>query len=177
MGEGHGFSASYWDLFYRKNKGLLVCRAREYSQNYHVVEDIVSETMCILISIPLEKFEGASDDRISAYACGIVRNVARGLLAKDSKDKRISLESFAERENRGSRMRTPFVGSVSDCSADRLELALSALPTEYREVLRLRYFCSLSYGEMSKVMRVSVVSARKKVSRAQKLLKVILEDS
>ena len=60
---------------------------------------------------------------------------------------------------------------------DHLELALGALPAEYRKVFELREFEGLEYREISNILGVPVGTVRSRLSRARAQIRVITDET
>jgi len=162
----------FWELFYRKYKKLFIYVAREYRPESQFAEDVVAETMLILMNNKVKIRETVSEEKLSAYSCGIVRNVARQLLRKNYDSKIVSIEDVINKENAIQEHQGAVFEEESIAeNVEQIRLALSKLSKEYQEVLQFRYNYSLSYEQMSSILNISEESLRKKVSRAKQMIK------
>ena len=162
------------ESFYEKYKGVLIGRAKRYTKDYQMVEDIVSETMLRMISVFDRNLVGVSGERLSAYACGILSHVAGQVIMERKGTKVVSLEEELERSGENSKRYT-CVTLVS--YAEMVRYALDNLSGDHQAVLHFRFMESLSYEEIADLLGVSEALVRKRVSRALKMMKKILSES
>lgn len=60
--------------------------------------------------------------------------------------------------------------------ADAIRLAVDSLPPEYRELICLRHYAELSYGEISEIKEMPLGTVKNKLFRGRQMLKEKLSD-
>jgi RNA polymerase sigma-70 factor (ECF subfamily) len=70
---------------------------------------------------------------------------------------------------------TPEVNAFTGESRERLEKALMALPTKYREVLVLKDAEDLSYEEIRGILQLPITTLKIRVVRARAMLRELIE--
>jgi RNA polymerase sigma-70 factor, ECF subfamily len=139
--------------------------ARYLLRDEHDAQDVVQDA----VLRALRYFEGYRDGDARAWLLAIVRNCCLTW----------------QRRHRGDRLVVPFVDDVAEQISDTretdtlaiqrseramLERAVSALPTEFREVIVLREIEGLSYKEISDVVGVPMGTVMSRLARARKRL-------
>jgi RNA polymerase sigma factor (sigma-70 family) len=134
-------------------------------------EDVVQEA-CLRAFRSIETFAGGS---ARAWVLTIVRNAAYSWLAKNRNATLVHVDDLgvkerAQAECGGELARiaaTPETELIEKADAARLEAAISALPTEFREALVLRDMQGLEYREIAEVTGAPVGTVMSRLARAR----------
>ncbi len=129
-------------------------------------EDALDITQEIFIKVyrNMDKFERRSS--IKTWIFSIARNTVTNFLTRDRKiqeaelDESLSIEKMTRRE--------------FEMRKDLL-VALSKIPKDHAEVLRLYYFDRFSYREISELLGISIGTVKSRLSRAKDYLKKEME--
>jgi RNA polymerase sigma-70 factor, ECF subfamily len=109
-----------------------------------------------------------------AWLLAIVRNSAFSWIAKNRPKGVITSDDEGLFEQAGLGMVEPQISPeavlIEKTDAERLHLAIAALPLPYREVLVLREIEGLSYQEVSKVLSIPIGTVMSRLARARNLL-------
>jgi RNA polymerase sigma-70 factor (ECF subfamily) len=141
--------------------------------------DVVQQSLASACAA-IGDFRGGSEAELLAWLAEIVRRNAANLAAAHRAQKRdVKREVSADAE--GPALTAP-TASPSDLVSEReqqerLEQALSRLPDEHRDVLRLRYWDRLSWDEIGARLGRSAAAARQLRYRALQLLRGQMRDA
>ncbi len=140
-----------------------------YIHNLTDAEDIAQEAL-IKLSIKRPRFEHES--QLKAYLFKICRNLSLNYLKKQGRTQNVDPEIM---ENMEDQMQEVEERMELDETRRMLRHAMQQLKQEYREVLYLRYFESLSAKEAAKIMKCSEKKLTALAYQARQQLKKILE--
>ncbi len=140
-----------------------------YIHNLTDAEDIAQEAL-IKLSIKRPRFEHES--QLKAYLFKICRNLSLNYLKKQGRMQNVNPEIM---ENMEDQMQEVEERMELDETRRMLRHAMQQLKQEYREVLYLRYFESLSAKEAAKIMKCSEKKLTALAYQARQQLKKILE--
>lgn len=140
-----------------------------YIHNLTDAEDIAQEAL-IKLSIKRPKFE--QESQLKAYLFKICRNLSLNYLKKQGRTHAMTQEIT---ENIEDELQQVEQRMELDASKALLHHAMQELKQEYREVLYLRYFESLSAKEAAKIMKCSEKKLTALAYQARQQLKKILE--
>src|SRR5579884_470063 len=147
----------------------LLARAKRKTCSLQDAEDAVQETF-LRAYRALPQFGG--DFHLAAWLGRILANVCADLGNRRLADRQLE-ERLAGRRDDSEEPVEHLVASTVDRLGLRrvLEEALTSLPTTYRDAFFLREIDDRSYAEVAKVMEISEVNARARVSRARSVLR------
>lgn len=165
----------YTRLYRRHAQSLLLYFQRRVHEP-ELARDLLAETFELAIAGG-PTFRGSTDNELSGWLWSIARNV-------------LAEQHRREQGERDRRRRLPGArAALSDREIERIEeLAgmaelreavarrLDELPYEQSETVRMRVLEDLPYGEIAVRMKISVDTARARVSRGLRALGVALED-
>jgi RNA polymerase sigma factor (sigma-70 family) len=143
-------------------QGAVSAMAYSVCGDFSQSEDLAQETFVIAWQkLPhLRKRES-----LSAWLCGIARNLARDWLRKKAKAPSVSLESVAEpahpEEDEPTRRER----------SETVWAALQAIPENYREPLVLFYRKDLSIRDIAEALELSEDCVKQRLSRGRKMLR------
>lgn len=128
-----------------------------------LAEDAVQETF-IKAYKGLDAFRGECDEKTWLYriAINVCRSMLRGTWFHHV-DRTVSLE------------RVQAVAPMSPCEDLALRDGILSLPRKYREVILLYYYEDMKLTDIGKALGVSAVSVSRRLKKARKLLKDMLE--
>lgn len=137
-------------------------------------EDVVQEA-CLRAFRAISTFAGGN---ARAWVLTIVRNSAYSWLAKNRSRSLVAVDDLdvdeRARAEGGELARanaaTPETELIARADAARLETAISALPTEFREALVLRDMQGLEYREIAEVTGAPVGTVMSRLARARRRL-------
>jgi RNA polymerase sigma factor (sigma-70 family) len=137
-------------------------------------EDIVQES-CLRAFRSIDSFAGSN---ARAWVLAIVRNTAYSWLGKNRLAPVVAVEDLAGNERaqaeRGGLTdtvpTTPETELIAKTDAVRLEAAIAALPTEFRETLVLRDIQGLQYREIAEVTALPIGTVMSRLARARRRL-------
>ena len=155
--------------FYEENADRFYAAAYAILQNREDAEDAISETFIRLIE-NREAFEQISDEKRTAYAKRILKNVSLDMIRKrkshanteltdDISLSGISIEEKAEGKDA--------CGMLLDC--------IKSMSKSLRQALYLRINYDFSTKQIAGALGISETAARKRLSDAQKQIKNFLE--
>lgn len=143
--------------------------ARHLVGNADDAEDVVQEAFLRAIRY-FATFDGREP---RAWLLRITRNVSYDLLQRSRAEQFVALDDADESDSA--------LIATDDAQHfqraldwSRIENALAALPTEFREVIVLRELEGLSYAEISQTTGVAAGTVMSRLSRARRRLRVLL---
>jgi RNA polymerase sigma factor (sigma-70 family) len=149
--------------------------ARWISGNRADAEDILQEA-CLRAFRGIGGFAGGN---ARAWVLTVVRRTAYSWLGKNRAPMLVAVDDLdvSEREKAerggdgsGSQPATPEAELIAKADAHRLEVAIAALPLEFRETLVLRDIQGLDYREISQVMTTLIGTVMSRLARARQRL-------
>ena len=151
----------YWDSMLLFTNG--------YVHNISDAEDIAQEAL-IKLAVKRPKFQ--EEHQLKAYLFKICRNLAINALKKNQRSVLVEPETAEDFEDETIAIEERM--SLEE-SRQQLHHAMLQLKQEYREVLYLRYFESLSMKETAKIMRCTEKQVTAIAYQARQQLRKILE--
>ena len=147
----------------RDYKDGLILFLDSFVSNLSVAEELAEDTF-VKLGIKKPHFSGKSSFKTWLYAIG--RNVAADYIRKRSKHSEVSIDECTDLADRQ---------TLEDAYLQENKIvihqALGKLKPEYRQVLWLTYFESLSNKETARIMRKSVHNTETLIYRAKQSLK------
>jgi RNA polymerase sigma factor (sigma-70 family) len=149
--------------------------ARWLTKDRADAEDVVQEA-CLRAFRSIGTFAGGST---RAWVLTIVRNAAYSWLAKNRNAALIAVDDLGINERvqaeggdelARAEATTPETELIEKANAERLEAAISALPTEFREAVVLRDMQGLEYREIAEVTGIPVGTVMSRLARARRRL-------
>ena len=132
-------------------------------------EDIVQEAMLRAYKY-LDRFSGSA---FRPWLLAIVRNTAMTWLKRNRSGKVVFVPDFQEEREADAtapQVESPENAMLQRDLADEVNRAVTALPSEFREVIVLRELHELSYKEIAAVIDVPIGTVMSRLSRARRLL-------
>ena len=114
------------------------------------------------------KIDNINSNRTKRLVITITKNCAIDIYRKQKKrwNMEVEMDTIVNFEK----------NDVYTIENDENFLAIESLPDIYKEVLILKYSSEFSYTEIAEILEISEVNVRKRISRAQKLLKQRLDE-
>ena len=149
--------------------------ARWLASNRADAEDIVQEA-CLRAFRAIDSFSGGSS---RAWVLTIVRRTAYSWLGKNRLPGVVAVDDLNARERtraeyggdaEGTNKATPETELIAKADAARLEAAIAALPSEFRETFVLRDIQGLDYREIAEITGTPVGTVMSRLARARRRL-------
>ena len=159
----HSHLESLFVSFIRANKERFYYLAYSYTKNEQDALDIVQDSIQkALLSLPTLKDE----QRMKSWFYKIVVRTAIDFLRKHKREQVVDHEKLV------------VLSPQQTDTYDNIDLtgALNRLSTTYREVIILRYFEDLKIEDVAHVLDINVNTAKSRLYKALKLLKIQLQD-
>lgn len=158
---------SKFELIYSTYKKQMYYTANNILKDSHLAEDAVHNAFLRIIN-NLEKIEDINSHKTKGLIVIIVKNVSIDIYRKNKK----------ERDN------TIFIDDLDDINGydeinkneiGDLEIAISKLPENYKQVFLLKFSHELTDNEISEILDIKSDNVRKRISRGREKLKNILK--
>ena len=158
---------SKFELIYSTYKKQMYYTANNILKDSHLAEDAVHNAFLRIIN-NLEKIEDINSHKTKGLIVIIVKNVSIDIYRKNKK----------ERDN------TIFIDDLDDINGydeinkndiGDLEIAISKLPENYKQVFLLKFSHELTDNEISEILEIKTDNVRKRISRVREKLKNILK--
>ena len=158
---------SKFELIYSTYKKQMYYTANNMLKDSHLAEDAVHNAFLRIIN-NLEKIEDINSHKTKGLIVIIVKNVSIDIYRKNKK----------ERDN------TIFIDDLDDINGydeinkneiGDLEIAISKLPENYKQVFLLKFSHELTDNEISEILDIKPDNVRKRISRGREKLKNILK--
>lgn len=151
-----------FERVYNKYRYLMLHVANKILQNHHDAEDVVHQAFIAVIE-NLEKIIEIDSPKTRSYIVIITERKAIDLLRKIQKRQTLEFNEDI------SGVEIPFEMD------NPIAVAIAKLPSEYREVLLMRYHNGFSAKEIASILSMSDSGVRKLIVRAKKALQELLE--
>lgn len=163
------------DLYDRSAERLLVYFTRRTLDPDSAL-DLWSETLAQAFT-GWRRFRGSTEDQAVAWLYGIARNQWASYLRRGYAERRAMRQLGLGRPQLHSED-LERLEDLAELSAlrGRVGAALDGLPVDQRDAVRLRIVQELPYGEVAGRLKVSESTARARVSRGLRRLKLTLEE-
>ena len=148
--------------------------AMTLTRNQAEAEDLVQETY-LRAMVAFERLRPGSN--LKSWLFTILRNIRLNQI-RDSRSKPRSVETDgpgSTREIEDKSSNDPFSLCLTKIQQADVRKAIENLPTAYREVIVLREFEQLSYGEIAEILHCPPGTVMSKLSRAREKLKGMLQ--
>ena len=158
---------SKFELIYSTYKKQMYYTANNILKDSHLAEDAVHNAFLRIIN-NLEKIEDINSHKTKGLIVIVVKNVSIDIYRKNKK----------ERDN------TIFIDDLDDINGydeinkndiGDLEIAISKLPENYKQVFLLKFSHELTDNEISEILDIKPDNVRKRISRGREKLKNILK--
>ena len=158
---------SKFELIYNTYKKQMYYTANNILKDSHLAEDAVHNAFLRIIN-NLEKIEDINSHKTKGLIVIIVKNVSIDIYRKNKK----------ERDN------NIFIDDLDDINGydeinkndiGDLEIAISKLPENYKQVFLLKFSHELTDNEISEILDIKPDNVRKRISRGREKLKNILK--
>lgn len=158
---------SKFELIYSTYKKQMYYTANNILKDSHLAEDAVHNAFLRIIN-NLEKIEDINSHKTKGLIVIIVKNVSIDIYRKNKK----------ERDN------TIFIDDLDDINGydeinkneiGDLEIAISKLPENYKQVFLLKFSHELTDNEISEILDIKPDNVRKRIFRGREKLKNILK--
>ena len=152
---------SKFELIYNTYKKQMYYTANNILKDSHLAEDAVHNAFLRIIN-NLEKIEDINSHKTKGLIVIIVKNVSIDIYRKNKK----------ERDN------TIFIDDLDEINKNDigdLEIAISKLPENYKQVFLLKFSHELTDNEISEILDIKPDNVRKRISRGREKLKNILK--
>ena len=158
---------SKFELIYNTYKKQMYYTANNILKDSHLAEDAVHNAFLRIIN-NLEKIEDINSHKTKGLIVIIVKNVSIDIYRKNKK----------ERDN------TIFIDDLDDINGydeinkndlGDLEIAISKLPENYKQVFLLKFSHELTDNEISEILDIKPDNVRKRISKGREKLKNILK--
>lgn len=156
-------------VIYRRYQQIVYRFARAMTGSTDTAEDVTQEVFIALLT-EAGRYDPARAG-LSTYLYGIVRNLSRARLRRDSR--RLSVENLAL-VARDISTDDPSIRIEQDELVVAMRRALVRLPSRYRELIVLCDLHGLSYQEAAVVVGSSVGAVRSRLHRGRQLLRLRL---
>jgi RNA polymerase sigma-70 factor (ECF subfamily) len=156
-------------VIYRRYQQIVYRFARAMTGTTDAAEDVTQEVFIALLT-EAGRYDPTRAG-LSTYLYGIVRNLSRARLRRDSR--RLSVENLVLGSHAFS-TEDPSLRLEQDELVASMRRALVRLPSRYRELIVLCDLHGLSYQEAAVVVKSSVGAVRSRLHRGRQLLKLRL---
>ncbi len=157
---------SKFELIYNTYKNTMYYIAHNILNDSYLSEDAVHEAFLRIIN-NLEKIEEVDSKKTKGLVVIIVKNISIDIYRKNKKEReQFTLSDDLEKYND----RTKYDRN----DLDDLEIAISKLPQNYRQVFILKYAYDMTDVEIGQVLDIKPDNVRKRISRGKEKLRNIL---
>ncbi len=163
---------SDFESIYNTYKTRMLGLAYKILGNYHDSEEAVSQAF-LSIASTFGKVKGRSLPEQEAYIAIVTKNAALDIYRKNKRDNSVP---FEELENLSEKSDDVSDEVLAEIGYERIINAIKTLPDIYAETLYLYHVNGLSVKEIAKNLRQSEANIKKRLTRARKKLRLLLED-
>lgn len=151
-----------FERVYNKYRYLMLHVANQILQNHHDAEDAVHQAFISIIE-NLDKISEVNSPKTRSYIVIITERKAIDLLRKIQKRQTLEFNEDISGVEIPFEMDNPIAATIAK------------LPSQYREVLLMRYHNGFSAKEIASILTMSDSGVRKLIARAKKALQELLE--
>lgn len=156
---------NHFEQIYLTYRNLMFYVAKRILNDDLLAEDAVHNAFLKIID-HLDKLKDVNSNKTKGFMVIVVENTAKNIY-NQQKFNKISLDS--------SEMELAYVQTFEEKVIDKISVSylvekIEHLPDTYRDVLMMRYIYELSYKEISKLLKISEPTVRKRVERAKQKL-------
>ena len=158
---------SKFELIYNTYKKQMYYTANNILKDSHLAEDAVHNAFLRIIN-NLEKIEDINSHKTKGLIVIIVKNVSIDIYRKNKK----------ERDNTIFIDDLDYINGYDEINKNDigdLEIAISKLPENYKQVFLLKFSHELTDNEISEILDIKPDNVRKRISRGREKLKNILK--
>lgn len=141
----------------------------KFCRDGQICEEITQETFYQAF-LSFHRYDGSCE--LFTWLCAIAKNTYFKYLRKN-RIKTVDIDLLLEHE---SETETVDVSVSKRLTGERVKHAVSKLPDKYRDVVVLRIYADLPFGQIAKVLNITENSAKVIFHRAKKILKEELID-
>ena len=158
---------SKFELIYSTYKKQMYYTANNILKDSHLAEDAVHNAFIRIIN-NLEKIEDINSHTTRGLIVIIVKNVSIDIYRKNKKerDNTIFIDDFDDING---------YDEINKNDIGDLEIAISKLPENYKQVFLLKFSHELTDNEISEILDIKPDNVRKRISRGREKLKNILK--
>jgi len=144
------------------------------TRNRDDAEDLVQETYVRALQAANRLKSGSN---VKGWLCTILRNIwLNQVRERNSRPKLTELDANDRADYLAAeRSKDPFEKYVSKRDQERLRRSILRLPREFREILVLREYQELSYGEIAGLLACPAGTVMSRLARAREKLRSLLE--
>jgi RNA polymerase sigma factor (sigma-70 family) len=144
--------------------------ARWLTGNRADAEDVVQEACLRAFS----GIGGFKEGNARAWVMTVVRNTAYTWLGRNRSAPLVITDDFEAVERADTELETPEAALIAKADAARVQSAIAALPTEFRETLVLRELHGFDYREIARMTGVPIGTVMSRLARARRRLMVLM---
>jgi RNA polymerase sigma factor (sigma-70 family) len=144
--------------------------ARWLTGNRADAEDVVQEACLRAFS----GIGGFKEGNARAWVMTVVRNTAYTWLGRNRSAPLVITDDFEAGERADTELETPEAALIAKADAARVQSAIAALPTEFRETLVLRELQGFDYREIARMTGVPIGTVMSRLARARRRLMVLM---
>ena len=144
--------------------------ARWLTGNRADAEDVVQEACLRAFS----GIGGFKEGNARAWVMTVVRNTAYTWLGRNRSAPLVITDDFEAVERADTELETPEAALIAKADAARVQSAIAALPTEFRETLVLRELQGFDYREIARMTGVPIGTVMSRLARARRRLMVLM---
>lgn len=158
---------SKFELIYSTYKKQMYYTANNILKDSHLAEDAVHNAFLRIIN-NLEKIEDINSHKTKGLIVIIVKNVSIDIYRKNKKeiDNTIFIDDLDDING---------YDEINKNDIGDLEIAISKLPENYKQVFLLKFSHELTDNEISEILDIKPDNVRKRISRGREKLKNILK--
>ena len=158
---------SKFELIYNTYKKQMYNTANNILKDSHLAEDAVHNALLRIIN-NLEKLEDINSHKTKGLIVIIVKNVSIDIYRKNKKERDITIIIDDLDDING-------YDEINKNDIGDLEIAISKLPENYKQVFLLKFSHELTDNEISEILDIKPDNVRKRISRGREKLKNILK--
>ena len=158
-----------YDIYENKMYSIAYSILNNVEQSEDAVQDALLKLVPHLSTI--ENIESLRTKRLVTYT---IKNVSIDIYRKNKRENKLFTNDIDETVKIDNQSGIPTVKTVEE--RYMVVQLLSKLPPKYRQIIQYRCFYSLSYKEISSILKISEDVAAKRYERAKKMVKELIGD-
>lgn len=155
-----------FEQLYYTYRQIMFYVANRILKDEYLAEDAVYQAF-IRIMNNFEKFSDIKCPKTRSLIVLIVENIAIDMYRKRKRENLVYLDEISLYIEDRTNSLYPFESDI--------EIAISKLPINYSVVIKLKYIQGYSVKEIAKLLDISTENVQKRIERARKKLKTLLE--
>lgn len=161
---------SKFEKIFNKYKKLMLYVALDITKDHHLAQDAVQNSFLKIIN-HLDDIEDVSSHKTTNFIVIVTKNAAIDIQRSENRQHSIRQEDMsAFSDPKGSIDLTSF-------ETQYILEKVNMLPDIYRDIVQLKIQYDLNDREISKILKISGPTARKRLERARKLLSELLKEA